>query len=63
MIFVNKVKLAVEKAGGPTYVAIQLKCSGTAVQAWVRNGRVSNIEKAKLLSELSGVSVLEIRPC
>lgn len=63
MFFTNKVKDAVYKSGGPTYVAIQMKCSGTAVQAWIRNGRVSNIEKAKLLSEMSGVALLEIRPC
>ncbi len=63
MFFTNKVKNAVDKAGGVTYVAIQLKCSGTAVHAWIRNGRVSNIEKAKHLAEMSGVSLLEIRPC
>jgi len=63
MFFTNKVKAAVERAGGATYVANQLKCSGTAVHAWIRKARVSNIEKAKLLSELSGISVLELRPC
>lgn len=63
MIFTNKVREAVDKAGGPTYVAVQFKCSGTAVHAWIRNGRVGNIEKARLLSELSGIDVLELRPC
>lgn len=63
MIFTNKVKEAVNKAGGPTQVALQTGCSGTAVQAWIRNGRVSNIVKAKLLSELSGVALKDIRPC
>ncbi len=63
MIFTNKVREAVDKAGGPTYVAVQFKCSGTAVHAWIRNGRVGNIEKAKLLSELSGVAVKDLRPC
>jgi hypothetical protein len=63
MFFTNKVKEAVDKAGGPTYTAIQLKCAGTTIHAWVRNGRVSNIEKAKLLSELSGVAVKDLRPC
>lgn len=63
MIFINKVREAVDKAGGPTYVAVHFKCSGTAVHAWIRNGRVSNIDKAKQLAEMSGVSLLEIRPC
>ena len=63
MIFMNNVKLAVNKAGGPTHVANQLKCSGTTVQSWIRKGRVNNIDKAKLLSELSGVALKDIRPC
>jgi hypothetical protein len=63
MFFKNKVKNAVERAGGVTHVANQLKCSGTSVHSWVRNGRVSNIEKAKLLSEMSGVALLDLRPC
>lgn len=63
MFFTNNVKRAVDLAGGPSYVAIQLKCSGTAVHAWIRNGKVSNIEKATQLSKLSGVALSEIRPC
>ena len=63
MFFTNNVKQAVDRAGGATHVANQLKCSGTSVHSWVRNGRVSNIEKAKLLSEMSGVALLDIRPC
>lgn len=62
MLF-NKVKLAVYRAGGPTYVANSLNCSGTAVHAWIRQGRVGNLEKAKQLAALSGMDVLDIRPC
>ena len=63
MLFTNKVKDAVYKAGGPTYVALQVGCSGTAVQAWIRSGRVGSMSKAILLSELSGVAVKDLRPC
>jgi hypothetical protein len=63
MFFTNKVKEAVARVGGPTYTAIQMKCAGTTIHTWCRNGRVSNIEKAKLLSELSGVALKDIRPC
>lgn len=63
MFLKNKVKQAVYLAGGPTSVAIELNCSGTAVHAWIRNGKVSNLARAKRLAELSGVDVLELRPC
>lgn len=63
LIRVNNVRRAVQIAGGPTFVANKLKCSGSTVHAWIRMQRVSNIEKAKALSELSGISVRELRPC
>lgn len=63
MFLVNKVKNAVALAGGPTYTATKLGVTPTAVHAMIRNGRVSNIERAKLLSELSGVALKDIRPC
>ena len=63
MFFTNKVKLAVEMAGGPTQVANEIKVSNTAVHAWIRNGKVSNINNAKRLAEMSGIAISEIRPC
>ena len=59
----NNVKDAVERLGGPTKTAIAMKCSGTAVGAWVRARRVSDIDKAAKLAELSGLSLQELRPC
>ena len=59
----NKVKIAVERLGGPTKTAIAMKCSGTAVGAWIRAERVSDIDKAELLAKLSGMTLKELRPC
>jgi len=63
MFFSNNVKIAVDKAGGATRVANELKCSGTAVFSWIRKGRVSNLDRAKQLAELSGVALEDLRPC
>jgi hypothetical protein len=62
-IKINSVKRAVQLAGGPTVVANKLKCSGATVHAWIKKERVSNIEKAKALSDISGIGIKEIRPC
>lgn len=58
----NNVKLAVDKIGGPTKVSNLMNVSNGAVHAWVKNGRVSNIDKAKQLAELAGMGVEEVRP-
>lgn len=58
----NHVKRAIAKAGGPTYVSNQLSLSNGAIHAWIRKGRVANIEYARKLAELSGVSVDLLRP-
>lgn len=59
----NKIRVAVQRLGGPTKTAIAMRCSGTAVGAWIRARRVSDIDKARKLSELTGVPVTELRPC
>jgi hypothetical protein len=63
MDFSNKVKIAVDRAGGPTKVALQMGCSGSAVFAWIRKREVSDIDKAKKLAEIAGMDLREIRPC
>lgn len=59
----NKVRIAVNRVGGMTKTAIAMKCSGTAVGAWIRARRVSDIDKATKLAGLSGMSLQELRPC
>jgi DNA-binding transcriptional regulator YdaS (Cro superfamily) len=57
----NKVKIAVKKAGGPTKVSNLLGVSNGSVHSWMKQGRVSNIDKAKLLAELAGMQVEDVR--
>jgi hypothetical protein len=61
--FQNKVQIAVQRAGGPTKVALQMGCSGSAVFAWVRKRNVPDIDKATKLAGLAGMDVRELRPC
>lgn len=63
MISINSVAVAVRRAGGPTHVAIAIGCSGTAVHAWIRKRRVADIDKARKLAELAGMTIQELRPC
>lgn len=62
MFFENKVKSAVAFAGGPTHVARKLGVTPTAIHAMIRKGRVSNIDRARLLAKMAGVKLLELRP-
>ena len=57
----NQVKKAVTLVGGPTFTSNHLGVSNGCVYKWVKAGRVPNIVKARLLSELSGVSVEKLR--
>jgi hypothetical protein len=58
----NHVRIAIAKAGGPTKVSNQLSISNGAVHAWVRKGRISDIDFARKVAELSGVKVDKLRP-
>lgn len=57
----NQVKKAVTLVGGPTFTSNRLGVSNGCVHKWVKAGRVPNIVKARLLSELSGVSIDKLR--
>lgn len=59
----NAVQVAVQRAGGPTQTALLLGCSGTAVHAWIRKKKISDINKAAKLAEVAGMQVRELRPC
>ncbi|MEF8759170.1 MAG: hypothetical protein V5B36_05445 [Candidatus Accumulibacter sp. UW25] len=58
----NHVRIAIDKAGGPTKVSNQLSISNGAVHAWVRKGRIADIDFARKVAELSGVKVDKLRP-
>ena len=61
--FQNKVQIAVQRAGGPTKVALQMGCSGSAVFAWIRKQNVPDIDKASKLATLADMQVRDLRPC
>jgi DNA-binding transcriptional regulator YdaS (Cro superfamily) len=63
MLISNNVKIAINRAGGPTKVALLLGCSGTAVHAWIRKNKISDINKATKLAQITGMQVRELRPC
>lgn len=54
--FQNNVQIAIDRIGGPTKAAHELEVSNTAIHTWIRDKRVPDIDKAKKLEELSGVS-------
>lgn len=58
----NHVRIAIAKAGGPTKVSNTLSLSNNTVHAWIRKARISNIDYARKVSEMSGVSVDQLRP-
>jgi len=59
----NAVKKAVKIIGGVTKASNLLGVSNGAVHSWVKRGRVTNIDYAKKLAELSGLKVEQVRPC
>ena len=54
--FQNNVQIAIDRIGGPTKAAHELEVSNTAIHTWIRDKGVPDIDKAKKLEELSGVS-------
>ena len=58
----NRVRIAVDRVGGPTKTAALLGVSNWAVHAWIRAHRISNIDYARMLAKHSGVPLTELRP-
>lgn len=59
----NAVKTAVNRIGGATKTSNAVGVSNGAVYAWIKAHRISNIDYAKKVAELSGMKLEEIRPC
>ena len=57
----NKVRMAVNKIGGPTRTSNLLGVSNGAVHAWIKAQRISNIDYARKVAELSEMKVDELR--
>lgn len=60
--FRDHVKAAVDRLGGPTKAAHAAGVSNATIHAWIKRRRISNIDKAKLLSKLTGIEVQQLRP-
>ena len=60
--FRNQVMVAVQRIGGPTKTAHAAEVSNATVHLWIKQRRVSNIDKAKLLASLAGMDVQQLRP-
>ena len=58
----NAVRKSVDKIGGVTKTSNILGVSNGAVHAWIKNRRVTNIDYAKKLPELSKIPLEKLRP-
>lgn len=57
----NKVRVAVDRIGGPTKTANLLGVANATIHAWIKNQRVPDVDQAKKLAEFSNVSVALLR--
>ena len=58
----NRVRVAVDRAGGPTKISNMLGVSNAAVHKWIKARKISKIDYASKLAELAGMKVQELRP-
>lgn len=58
----NHIRQAVNKIGGVTITSNLLNVSNNCVYAWIKQGRVNNIYRAKKMAELAGMPVELVRP-
>lgn len=59
---INNVRRAIDLAGGPTKISNLLNVSNGTVHNWIKLQRVPNIDFARQLATLSGMSVEKVRP-
>ena len=57
----NPIKTAVARIGGPTKSAHAMTVSNSTIHEWIKRGRISNIDKAQLMSRLSGIELQQLR--
>ena len=46
------IRQSIKEAGGPTFVARQLKVSAPTLYYWIRKGRITNVQKYLELNAL-----------
>ena len=59
--FQNYVQTAVQRLGGPTKSDHAMAVSNTAIHDWIKKRRVSDINQAKKLAELTGLTLQQLR--
>jgi len=57
----NHVRIAVDRIGGVTKAAHAMAVSNTAVHAWIKKQRISDIDKAKRMADLAGMELQQLR--
>lgn len=57
----NHVRIAIDRAGGPTKVSTMFGIATGTVHAWIRNRRISNIDYATALAKATGMQVQQLR--
>lgn len=57
----NFIRQAVDRLGGPTKSAHAMSVSNTTIHFWIKRNRISDIDKAKLMSQLSGLDLQQLR--
>lgn len=55
------IKWAIEMLGGPTKASNTLGVSNGTVHAWIKAGRISDIDKARMVSEQTGCDLNILR--
>lgn len=61
MYIANYVRQAVSRIGGPTKAAHAMGVSNTTIHQWIREDRISDIDKAKAMAQLSGIKLEYLR--
>ena len=59
--FNNKVKIAVDRIGGPTKAANLCGVANATIHTWITNQRVPSVDQARKISTASGIDVAALR--
>lgn len=57
----NYVRTAVDRIGGPTRTATLVAVSNATIHAWLKNGRIPNIDKARIVAKSAEIDVQMLR--
>ena len=58
----NPVRIATDRIGGATKLSSKLCVATGTIHAWIKNRRVPDIDKARLIAEWAKMDVQQLRP-